>query len=112
MMYYDGDTVWLPPIRYWEDPTPERCTVVERQGGDHLEHLYVYHEGYGHNVYVPLPVFYEENHARRYAALKTSIYKLVLHDEGGVIADRILANRDIAPIKFLMESFSEEGEEQ
>lgn len=51
----EGTVLWLVPIRYWEQTAePERCVVIEPVSErSSLSFLYVFHEGYGHETYVP-----------------------------------------------------------
>lgn len=46
----EGTPLFFVPIRYWENDQPETGHLVKDEGGDSL---YVYHDGYGHNVYMP-----------------------------------------------------------
>ena len=75
-LFTDGQVVYLCPVRYFDTPIPSipRCVVSGDQCTDLS--LYVYSETYGHNVYVPLPVFPSEEQARAYAIHKKALYDI------------------------------------
>lgn len=55
-----GTPVFIVPIRYWENQEPETGHIVAHINVDGKEtsagpeHIYVFHDGYGHNVYTSL----------------------------------------------------------
>jgi hypothetical protein len=91
--YKDGQTVWMIPIRFFDDNPPdvEECRIVGnqtadftfyRQGiADKANSLYVYHVGYGHNVFIASPVFFDINIARQFSAQLKILHNLQLEDD-------------------------------
>jgi hypothetical protein len=71
--------LFFVPIRYWEEKEPETGHLVVDK--DHprddptAAHVYVYHDGYGHNVYM--------DRARTFAT----------RDEAIAVAERLAAAR-------------------
>jgi hypothetical protein len=50
IQYPEGTPLFFVPIRYWEVQEPETGHALgEKNDG---KHVYVYHDGYGHNVYM------------------------------------------------------------
>lgn len=97
MLYKDGDIIWTAPIRYFDTPMPQvpKFRVVKDQLVDtgmagNPNHLYVFSEEYGHNVYISEVVFYKQEHAQAYAEHLRAIHNLVREDEACVITTRIL----------------------
>lgn len=101
MRFKKGDVVWRVPIRYWEDQTPERCVVVSDDEASHpardaLEHadvckgLLVFHEGYGHEVYVPHDgVYYVRANAIVAALAKKRLHDLESADFAEYVTDTV-----------------------
>jgi hypothetical protein len=50
MSFTVGQKLYITPIRFWETAEPETAILVEPDNGS--THLMVFHDGYGHNVYV------------------------------------------------------------
>lgn len=85
-----GVILWLIPIRYWEDPEPEMCRV-EENGEYDAKHLYVYHELYGHTVYVPEERCYQSKQAAiRAALLLRELKNLKENDENDWLTEEII----------------------
>jgi hypothetical protein len=54
-----GTRLWFVPIRFWETTEPQTGHVAEhvvvgnvRPDDSSDNHVYAYHDGYGHNVYM------------------------------------------------------------
>lgn len=91
--FFDGETVWLPPIRYFDTPLPpvEECRVIgDQKPGGKNPHLYVYHSGYGHAVFIALPVFTTPARARAYSFHNAVLYRLVQSDEADALCEQLL----------------------
>ena len=86
------DELWLVPIRYWETVEPERVVVWEdADERAALGYLYVYHDGYGHDTYVPAERCYaSRENAIKAAQLLADLRALKKEDEAEYILDKSL----------------------
>ena len=90
MRYEVGMSVWMIPIRYWEDREPEEWQVVEDNGGEWLlakprfdGPQYIQHD----KVYV------SKSTAIVVINLMTALKELRLSDDSAWLADLILFNK-------------------
>lgn len=91
MRWSVGTTLWLVPIRYWEEAeNPEEVKLVE-EIKEYDRQLYVFHSGYGHEVYVPAErCFFSREKAIEAGRLLTQLKDLKNEDGAEWLVDEVL----------------------